>query len=528
MFNLGFAGLVWGESLYFLRPIATEELSNSEEEASNDTLQQIKKSLNPGPENTNSKALKIFEPSALDRFKEYYNMKLEALEKALKNKERNFEEIEKLIEELRAIELELQRINRFVSEMPTFIEATTTSPEGKFFAAWMKNLLPNWETFLKEIEQSRQKLHKIQSDVYVNEDLPDNITILLSNFFEFSLRPIPREIAINFPFRHFVEEKYKKFKFLVRTILYHIEIAQSGQEIVELISKNKVDIPADDYKIIESETGGLDKIKILAKLVVLRQIAQYIYGEEKSESVDNLLELIKILEQEEIIIKTPFLAQFMKFKNSINRLRETTPEEYKRTEDLLVEMCAKHKPSLPKSIILYADSLLENGGVVDFEIAFKTLCIYKILNKVIIYSENPEKGKILELLIKNVKSDLEIVHKYKSEFQADISEVEILEVLIELAGSKNILCIIKGETETLKDLGALAKDKEIPIMVFKKKEEREKAIYSISVALGAAIILQLPQYKEEDFLRFLWPIKDEGIENEFIEYQKALKELVGA
>ena len=219
---------------------------------------------------------------------------------------------------------------------------------------------------------------------------------------------------------------------------------------------------------------------------------------------------------------------YSNFKSSMNALKEKAEDKYTELKETLRDTLVKHKFSTPQSLVLYAEPLLDNCGVVDLEEALGILLKNNVLGEVILYAENPVYNEILGKLIKDIEPELNITKKTKEELGLDhkVSEVNEVEALLEFAGgrgveSKDILCVIKGITkdrEALEEL--LKKEPGIPAIVL--FEDGEKAgPYSLLKALEATI--------GAERIIVDWPqVEIKGIEKEYKEYKEFLRELSGA
>lgn len=211
------------------------------------------------------------------------------------------------------------------------------------------------------------------------------------------------------------------------------------------------------------------------------------------------------------------------FRNSISRLRQTEKlsRQYSRNLSLLQKTAAVHKFSTPKSLVLYAEPLLENFGIGDLEEALGILLKNNVLGEVILYAEDPVYNDILEKLIKETAPELKIITKTNEELGLKDSATEIEEIETLIGEEKNILCVIKGtvEAQNRVRLRRFSKDKNIPIIVF--KEADGKHIYSLADALQSAITA-------EKGIIALPPVETGDIEEEYKEYKESLRELSGA
>ena len=214
------------------------------------------------------------------------------------------------------------------------------------------------------------------------------------------------------------------------------------------------------------------------------------------------------------------------FKDSMDALKGKAKKKYKKRAKMLGKALIKHKFPAPQSLILYAKPLLENFGIGDLEEALGILLKNNALYKVIIYSEEPENGEILEMLIKDVKEDLETVKITKKELRPNINEVEEVDELINFAEKnkkvkkEKILGIIKGMTKDREALEELSEKRGIRIVVVKKV--KGKTLYSMAGAFQFLISA------DSGLFEFPPLVKIKDIQKEYKEYKESLRELSGA
>ena len=143
----------------------------------------------------------------------------------------------------------------------------------------------------------------------------------------------------------------------------------------------------------------------------------------------------------------------------------------------------KYQLSPPQTLILYAEPLLENGGGIDLKDTLGVLITNNVLGTVVLYAERPVSASVLEKLIKEINPYLKIIRIMNEELLPDYSEVEELDALIKLAKAngikqEDILCVLKGTVEKREALKKLAKERAIPILVFKGADGEN--LYSIA------------------------------------------------
>ncbi|MEA3369304.1 MAG: sister chromatid cohesion protein PDS5 [Candidatus Ratteibacteria bacterium] len=215
--------------------------------------------------------------------------------------------------------------------------------------------------------------------------------------------------------------------------------------------------------------------------------------------------------------------KYKAFKSSIIALKEKAKKKYKKRAKVLGKTLVKHKLGISKSLILFAEPLLANGGVIDLEEALGILLKNNVLGEVILYAEDPVYNEILGELVEETKkemgSDLIITKKTKEELglKKDASEVEEIEALI--GAKKNVLCVIKGTVEDRDALSNLSNKQGIPIVVFRDADG--KYIYSLADALELAIAAR------EMFID-LPPVEAGDMEKEYKQYKGYLHILSGA
>ena len=221
--------------------------------------------------------------------------------------------------------------------------------------------------------------------------------------------------------------------------------------------------------------------------------------------------------------------EYTAFKTSMIALKQKAKDEYttqaKALEEALKAAALKHRFSTPQSLILYAETLLENFAVGDLKEALGILLKNNVLREVILYAENPVYNEILGELIEKVKEDIKadliITKKTKEELGLKQGDSEVKEIEALIGEKKNVLCVIKGtvEAQNRVQLRDFSRDRSIPIIVF--NEADGKHIYSLAQALESAIIAK-------GMFIDLPPVEIKGIKKEYEEYKESLRELSGA
>jgi len=143
----------------------------------------------------------------------------------------------------------------------------------------------------------------------------------------------------------------------------------------------------------------------------------------------------------------------------------------------------EYQSTSPQTLILYAEPLLGNEGLIDSEDTLQVLITGNVLETIVIYAEELGNANILEKQIRGINPYLRIIRIMKEELLPDYSEAEKVDALIKLAEAngikqENILCVLKGTVERREALKNLAKKRGIPILVFKDADGED--LYSIA------------------------------------------------
>lgn len=193
-----------------------------------------------------------------------------------------------------------------------------------------------------------------------------------------------------------------------------------------------------------------------------------------------------------------------------------------------------------KAMVLYADSMLDQGAMIDLE---ETLTTTGVLDysTMIIYGKRPGTAQLVKRVIDNANRTVKTVIVDEQELIARsgagdiyIDEAKELDSLIKYAGAKgfnngSLLGVIKGATDpsSVDDIKRVLVERKVPVVSF----ESADGIYSFVKALG---LLAKMKYefdpKSNNWFAVLPPIKKLSVEIDktYKEYQETLKKLLSS
>jgi len=175
-----------------------------------------------------------------------------------------------------------------------------------------------------------------------------------------------------------------------------------------------------------------------------------------------------------------------------------------------------------QNFIIYAEELLNDGGLIDAENVLRVLSDNGKLGKIFITAQDLRKARVLEKMLGEIDSKIGIVTIVKDEVLVNSDEVEEIGQLIKLA-KKTItpgshLSVIKGKIrqENKNALLRLAKDKRVKIVLF---DDRPGGISVYSLA----DIFQTPADSNANII-ILQPLRTtDDIKKEIDEYNDILQ-----
>lgn len=223
-------------------------------------------------------------------------------------------------------------------------------------------------------------------------------------------------------------------------------------------------------------------------------------------------------------------SKFDKFKNTLRNLRNKMEDILKTTLDAEV---TDYNPTHTQSLILYAEPLLDNCGIIDLEI-IRAMVENNILGSVVLYAEDEKNNIILEELLREVSPVVKIIKITKSRlnerFRYNNDEADEIDALVRFVGTKginpkDILGVIKGFSENQTEIGRLSETLKVPIVILKKTAG--EAIYSFTQAVLRTIAAKRG---ESGWFIILPPIKiiTEELQREWEEYKASLQILRAA
>lgn len=272
-------------------------------------------------------------------------------------------------------------------------------------------------------------------------------------------------------------------------------------------------VPHDSHRII---LQNLRKI-ILAKV---KELDPSLLGIKDVYKRVNRVLTSEVSETKDFVATVDDTEITRKYIASRDRLKETA--KYPALTDEMAK-----KLSAKQSFILYAEQLLDNGGIIDAEDILRVFYNNDKLGKIFIFAENMGKAKVLENLIRGEDSKIETMTVTKETLKKElnlkhtISEVEEIKALIEFAKRnevepEDIFSIIKGRAKNLDSLKELSAQPGMPpILLFKPTGKNN--LYSL--ASGFELIIS-----GEKGIIFLAPLPiTQNIEEEIEEYNNSLE-----
>lgn len=224
------------------------------------------------------------------------------------------------------------------------------------------------------------------------------------------------------------------------------------------------------------------------------------------------------------------------YSTAVSALKALISKDTPKAIASCIEALSQYKPvdiSTPKGLILYADSILEQGAIIDLE---DTLRKATILNnsKIIIYGQKDNTAKTLENIIRTINPSITIIRiesqdlidRYGQAVYDEVNELDKLLQFLSIKGINNIklLGVIKGKALDAQSIESYSTSHKLPIVLF----EKESGIYSFSEALRKVLeINDTDGPRDNRWCIRLPPIKEltPELERGYQDYLRILQEL---
>jgi len=229
--------------------------------------------------------------------------------------------------------------------------------------------------------------------------------------------------------------------------------------------------------------------------------------------------------------------EFNDLTDSMAVLRGKADRAYDAKTAMLEGELADYKPPAPQTLILCAEPLLANGGVLDLE-EMESMVENNILENVVVYAKDPAKARVLTMLLKDLnkklraegKKTLTVIEGPAGEIDPDAPEVDEVRALVEFAKGagavteENILGIVKGPSQDPDGLKGLSEALKVPIVAF--KDVTDNALYSLADAVAHAVAARK---RLSDWFIEIEPLNIEtDIHEELNRYRESLRLLTAA
>jgi len=309
---------------------------------------------------------------------------------------------------------------------------------------------------------------------------------------------------------------------------YFSEIPPDSEEFLRLAT----DLISDNFTYMTAylkDTG--EKIVLNKNTLIYGNIWKHLYGIAVSCQKNSAANDITAMQRTEITEASDSSPENAAFTASMRDLEETSRQEFGRRAveaGAKVASCSKSG----RSLILYADDILQSAMVVDLEYTIKNiLAKHNVLNggKIILYARKPANAAILENMVKHASADIKTVKITREELQVGEDEIREVDVIIRSARAKGVgelLGLIKGPTKRPEELVVFARDSNLPIVIV----GLEKGIYSFAQAIAMAIDAGTSEGTSNGWLIMLPPIRalTDDIKRQYEDYQRSLQALVAA
>jgi len=211
--------------------------------------------------------------------------------------------------------------------------------------------------------------------------------------------------------------------------------------------------------------------------------------------------------------------------------------------DTLTSFSQPAESSTDKSLVLYADSILDDGCMVDLESTLKKMNGITV----IVYGRKPGYVQLLQRIIHKASSSINVIAVEAQELQSasgfeDINiehpnEARELDEIIDFANRRNfnngkLLGVVKGKTDAahVDKARDIAKERKVPVVSF-ETEEGAGSLYSFAAALG--MLTQIKNASGPDnstWFAGLKPIAkwSEEIKTAYDNYLRALEAMIAA
>ncbi|MFC1570629.1 pyridoxal-phosphate dependent enzyme [Candidatus Omnitrophota bacterium] len=227
------------------------------------------------------------------------------------------------------------------------------------------------------------------------------------------------------------------------------------------------------------------------------------------------------------------------FTSSVDALLDSLKNDYEvRGREL--DQAAHANKKEGESLILYADDLLENAAVIDLESTIRKITSsHGILagGKIILFAREEANAIILEKMITEASSDVEVITITEEELKEDrnlngkeTDEVKALVKVAKARSERGVLALIKAppkdtKKDPVEDLVDLSDELKVPVILL----GLEEALYSLASALEQAIKIK-GQKGSHGWVVSLLPIRTitKDIEAAYLEYQRSLQAYIAA
>ncbi|MDP8298731.1 MAG: GNAT family N-acetyltransferase [Candidatus Tantalella remota] len=222
------------------------------------------------------------------------------------------------------------------------------------------------------------------------------------------------------------------------------------------------------------------------------------------------------------------------FDRALEGLRKVSLDEYRKAV-LKAEVVTYAHREEGQSLVLYADDILESTAVIDLEKSIKgILAKHSVLSggKMILYAREEANAVILERMIRNADSRIEIVVVTRDELVktrnltgGESDEIKTLVKTARCKGAGDILAVIKGPSSEPEELVSTCAELKVPVILM----GYEEGLYSFAAAIAKAILVKNME-GSGGWVVILPPIRtiSEDIELQYRDYLHSLQALVAA
>lgn len=329
----------------------------------------------------------------------------------------------------------------------------------------------------------------------------------------------------------------KTFEAMISSMGYDVTTASSAEEAFEIYTKSRFDMVITDLRM-GGKSGAELALAVKAKdknmpVILITGFASknadlsggdvVMHKPVKMQDMESQIKDLLAKYAAKAAEKKTYaelLAEFKTYLGSLRTIMQAEPPQ----------AIPARQDSNENVLILYADSILQQGAIVDLE---DTLRNTNRVKKLIIYSRDDRNGKILEDTIKSSNLSVETVSLRGVDIGQKVDEAEELRELVNYAkrsgiignGNGKLLGVVKGKTDEMWQAGLekLVNAEKVPTVLFGSEE----GVYSFREALSALVDIRDNGPKDGKWFKTL-PRCGKITDSIYNDYRNSLAALIAA